>query len=152
MPIDNRMHPHEARPPLIRLIEMRQRQAVRIGPPRAHQDRLDAAVLLQVHTERLAHRHRIPRQVQPVHGRGLVHEGVDLGKRVRRHDVHGLQGARERPAEPRQRAQQENQQHQAVLASVVRERDLIEAAPGPSVSERGFARAGGMGPGSRIAL
>lgn len=113
---------------MIRRIEMRQHLPMRIRPPRPHQDRLDARVLPQIHPERLLHRLRIPRQIQPVRIDGPVDKLVDFGERVRRDDVHGLQfGGQGGGRVVREGGEEEDEEDEAVFAAVVGEGDFGEA-------------------------
>jgi hypothetical protein len=128
IPINDRMHTHKSGPPLICLIEMGQGLALRIRPRNSHKDRLHCIMFLQIQPKRILLRQGIARQVQPVRSNGLVDEGIDLGEGLWRGDVHGLQGRRERCLQPCEGAQEQIEQNQAVLAAVVRERDLVDAA------------------------
>jgi len=63
MPIDDGLHPHEARPPMIRLIEMAQKLAMGIGASRADEDGLHLGILVEICREGGLHRKRVPVQV-----------------------------------------------------------------------------------------
>ena len=92
-PIYNRMHPHEVRPSAICAIKMSQTLPVRICAARPHKNGLDLCMLLQILDKRQLHGlgGRAHQREMVGASRGMD-KALHLGKGVRRHDVHGLEG------------------------------------------------------------
>lgn len=83
MPVDDRMYSHKAWPSTVRRVEMRQVCAMRICPPRAHEDGLHVRVVFDVRSEGRFHRETGGEEREVVlYGRGL-NEDVHLRERVR---------------------------------------------------------------------
>jgi hypothetical protein len=124
VPVDHRVHAHEARPAVVRLVEVRQARAVRVRAARAHEHGAHARPRAQVRRERGLHARRLAREGERVGGAGGAHEGLDLRERVGRLDVDALELARRVRGRggvaggAAERGEVEDQQHEAILAAV----------------------------------
>lgn len=72
---------------MIRLVEMRQKFTMRIGPPSPHKYRLYTWFVTQVRLECLPHRERVTGEIEMIPGHTQVDKGIDFGKGVRGHYV-----------------------------------------------------------------
>lgn len=97
VPVDDRVHAHKGGPVAVGRVEVGQGGAVGVGPAGADEDGPEAGPVAQVGVEGGAHGQGVAAQVEVVGVGGALDEGVDLGERVRRHDIDGLQGGREGP-------------------------------------------------------
>jgi hypothetical protein len=70
---------------------MGEQRAVGISPPGAHEDSLDSWFVLEVFPERRLHGQVVACEVKMVGRDALVNKAVDLGKRVGRDDIDGLE-------------------------------------------------------------
>lgn len=172
VPVDDRVHAHKGGPVAVGRVEVGQGGAVGVGPAGADEDGPEAGAVAQVGVEGGAHGQGVAAQVEVVGVGGALDEGVDLGERVRRHDVDGLQGGREGPRRraahggrrrggvgrdlggqavgdgggvgwgvrwegrrevgwwlevPREAGEDQDEEHEAVLAAVVGEGELLDA-------------------------
>ena len=90
-PVYNRMYSHERRPAIIGGVEIGQQSAMEISPPGAHENSFDAWFVLEVFPERCLHGQVVACEVKMVSRDAFVNEAVDLGERVGRDDVDGLE-------------------------------------------------------------
>lgn len=97
MPVDDRVHAHKGGPVAVGGVEVRQGGAMGVRPAGADEDGPEAGAVAQVGVEGGAHGQGVAAQVEVVGRGGALDEGVDLGERVWRNDVDGLQGRREGP-------------------------------------------------------
>lgn len=155
MPVDDGIHTHELRPARIRGRKVRQELAVRIGAPRAHEDRPDRLVLAEVGVEGGAHWERIPCEVEMVLRRRRLHKRVHFGERVWWDNVYRLEESGRRRlcraigigggastrlcvvaigCSGRKTSEDEDEQDKAVFAAVIGERQLVKSAR-PRVSK-----------------
>lgn len=107
VPVDDGVDPHKGGPVPVGGVKVGEGGAVGVGPAGADEDGAQAGAVAEVGGEGGAHGQGVAAQVEVVGGGRALDEGVDLGERVRRHDVDGLQrrgeGVRRRAAHGRRR-------------------------------------------------
>lgn len=143
MPVNHGVDAHKLRPPLVRRAKVLQVLAVRVGSSGAHKDGPHRRRVGEVRVQGRPHGHCVLLEVQVVLVRRLGHKLLNLGKRVRRRNVHGLdsrhRGVRCRRrrlgacrGQRRQAGEQQHQQAEAVLSAIIRERQFFK----PKVSRQ----------------
>lgn len=85
MPINDRMHPHKVRPPVVRAIKVRQELAVGVCPARTDEDSLHGWFLAEVGFEGFLHGEGVAREIEVVVGDADVDEVVNFGEGVGGH-------------------------------------------------------------------
>lgn len=136
MPVDDRMHSHELRPPVIRGIKVRQVGTVWICPPSADEYRFDGRIIPEVLRKRRFHWGGVSSEREIVGFDGRGDKGFDLGERVWSLNVDGLYGTLgvcggvygSREAFPMEAAKIEDQKDQAILSAVIGQGDFIQAS------------------------
>lgn len=133
-PVNHGMHPHETRPPAVRLIESCQAPAVWVGAPRADEDGANGGVVGEVVREGQAHGGVVVvlQGEAVVRGRG-GDESINGGEGVSGGDVNcGEEGGEVRVGG--EEGEVEDQKDEAVFAAVVGEGEGGETVERESVS------------------